>query len=152
MRMSRRHKTKNAGFTLVEVMTAMGILVAGMSTILGLLSFGLSLHRSSGERGKASLAAESVIAEIRQNAFLPEKGKEAKAPETIREREIPAYPGLSYSATFRENPQLLGEYLVEVQISWKEKGKTRSTVFRTVMLQEIPYEQRLKRLQSNKRS
>ena len=134
------------GFTLVEVMVAMGILVVGMSTVLGLLSFALSLHRTSSERAESALALEAVMGELRAKAFAPQQGEEAVEPQEIRQLPVPGHAGLLYSARFRENPKLAGEFLAEIEISWKEKGRLRSQSFRTILNQEIPYEQRMKAL------
>ena len=137
---------RDRGFTLVEVMVAMGILVVGMSTVLGLLSFALSLHRTSAERAESALALEAVVAELRAQAFPPQKGGKAGEPQEVRERPVPGHEDLLYSARFRENPKLAGEYLVELEIAWKEKGRLRSQAYRTILNQEIPYEERMRRL------
>jgi len=139
-------KSVPLGFTLVEVMVAMGILVVGMSTVLGLLSFALSLHRTSAERAESALALEAVVGELRANAFAIQKNGEAGEPQEIRQQLVPSHDGLLYSARFRENPKLSGEYLVELDISWKEKGRLRSQSYRTILSQEIPFEERMKRL------
>ena len=42
----RNDRGRRAGFTLVEVVLAMFVLLLGMTSILGLLSFGAALARS----------------------------------------------------------------------------------------------------------
>ena len=46
MRRSLRTR-RTSGFTILEVLVAMGILLVGMSAILGLLSFGASMTRNA---------------------------------------------------------------------------------------------------------
>lgn len=145
-----RLPARRAGFTLIEVMVAMAILVVGMTTILGLLSFGLALHRTSSERADASRAAEAVVAQLRRELFTPKSLKDglapANPPEIVAERPVPGDEGLFYTAKLHENPKLAGEYFAEIEISWKEKGRRRFQSFRTILLQEIPFAERLKRL------
>lgn len=139
-----------SGFTLIEVMVAMAILVVGMTTILGLLSFGLALHRTSSERADAARSLESVLEDLRREAFLPKLAKDGVAPldppASLENRIVPGEPGLLYSAKLRAHPKVSGEYLVEIEISWKEKGRRRFQTFRTILLQEIPIAERVKRL------
>ena len=48
-------RNEQSGFTLLEVLLAMGVLLLGVSMLLGLLTFGAALARSAALRGKASV-------------------------------------------------------------------------------------------------
>ena len=53
-------RNKEGGFTIIEVVLAMGILLIGMTTILGLLSYGAALSRTASLRAQAARAADAA--------------------------------------------------------------------------------------------
>ena len=60
---------RRGGFTIIEVVLAMFILLIGMSSILGLLSFGAALSRTAQLRNQASYAVESIVADLEETMF-----------------------------------------------------------------------------------
>jgi len=133
-----------AGFTLVEILIAMGILVLGVGSILGLLSFGAALQRTAESRNDVALAAAAVIADLRDGAFPIETDGSVGAPSSaVFEREVPGHPRLKAHVEMRENPSLRGEYAVEIAIGWQERGKQRAEIFRTILQREVPFSRRV---------
>lgn len=141
-----------SGFTIVEVVLAMFILLIGMSTILGLLSFGAALSRTASLRSQAANAVEAVVADLEESLFplvLVDGFEVAGEPQDIERRPVPGSPGLVYSATAEPNPgqeDAVGpqEYRVDVEISWSTQGATRSRRFTTLLLREVPFGERLR--------
>ena len=137
-----------AGFTLIEVVLAMFVLLIGMSSILGLLSFGASLSRTAALRGGAANAIEAVVTDLEETLFpleLDAQGDEvAGEPRDLTERELPGYPGLSYSTHSAQNPENPLEYRVDVEIKWAVGGTARSKRFTTLLLREVPFGERLR--------
>ena len=78
--MKRAHA--RSGFTILEVLVAMAILLFGMTTILGLLTYGTALSRTAQLRTSAASAAQATIADL-EETFFPEVagGGYALAPE-----------------------------------------------------------------------
>ena len=143
-----------SGFTIIEVVLAMFILLLGMTTIIGLLSFGAALSRTASLRSQAANSIEAVVADLEESLFplvLVDGFEVAGEPEDIEQRQVPGYPGLLYSATVTPNPSqtdpALGpvEYRVDVEISWSTKGATRFRRFTTILLREVPFGERLRR-------
>lgn len=71
---------RQAGFTLIEVLVAMGILSVGATAILSLFSAAMTLHQRSIDRVRAALMAEDVLARIEDRL-----GEGAKASEVVAE-------------------------------------------------------------------
>ena len=136
------------GFTLIEVVLAMFVLLIGMTSILGLLSFGAALSRTASLRSGAAGAIEAVVADIEETLFplqVDELGDEvAGEPRDVKAREIPGYPGLTYTTRSTPNPDNPLEYRVEVEINWAVGGTTRSKRFTTLLLREVPFGERLR--------
>jgi len=136
------------GFTLIEVVLAMLVLLIGMTAILGLLSFGAALSRTASLRSGAAGAIDAVVADLEESLFplqLDELGDEvAGEPRDVNEHEIPGYPGLVYTTKSTSNPENPLEYKVEVEMKWAVGGTTRSKRFTTLLLREVPFGERLR--------
>lgn len=146
--MSRLHRSTRAGFTLIEVVLAMFVLLIGMTSILGLLSFGAALSRTSTLRQGASDTIESIVADLEETLFplvVDEAGNElADEPVDVQGRPVPGHPGLTYSTTSRPNPDDPREYRVDVEVHWATGGTQRSKRFTTLLLREVPFGERLR--------
>jgi hypothetical protein len=148
-----RPRASRAGFTIVEVVFAMFLLLIGMTTIIGLLSFGAALARTAALRTGAANAIEAVVADLEENLFplVEVDGREvAGEPLPIANREIAGFPGLAYSATAhpapgqRDRPGGPLEYRVDVEITWSTSGARRHRSFTALLLREVPFGQRLR--------
>ena len=143
-----RLRRDRAGFTLIEVVLAMFVLLIGMTSILGLLSFGASLSRTAALRGGAANAIEAVVIDLEETLFpleLDERGDEVVGePRDVQAKELPGYPGLVYSTRSTPNPDTPLEYKVEVEVQWAVGGTTRSKHFTTLLLREVPFGERLR--------
>ena len=137
-----------AGFTLIEVVLAMFVLLIGMTSILGLLSFGAALSRTASLRGGAANSIEAVVADLEESLFplqVEQDGDEvAGEPEDVTDRALPGYPGLTYSTHSTQNPENALEYRVDVEVRWAVGGTTRSKKFTTLLLREVPFGERLR--------
>lgn len=142
-----------AGFTLVEVVLAMFILLIGMTTILGLLSFGAALAKTAELRTGAANSIDAVLADLEENLFplvLVDGVEAAGEPRDITARPVPDHPGLVYSARATPRPvddRTLGrplEYRVDVEVTWSTSGTKRSRAFSTILLREVPFGERLR--------
>lgn len=133
-----------AGFTIVEVVLAMGILLFGMSSILGLLTFGAALSRTAHLRTNAASAVEAVTADLEETLFPMVKG-EAGEPKKITQRDLYGTSEIVYSATPVQNPDRPLEYRVDVEMTWKSAGLQREKRFSTILLREVPFGERLRR-------
>jgi prepilin-type N-terminal cleavage/methylation domain-containing protein len=142
--MRRLAVKRRSGFTLVEVLVALGILLFGLTAVLGLLTFGSALSRSAQLRTVGASAAEAVIADLEESLFPLQDG-EAGEPRSIDDRSVPGFPTLMYSAKARAHPERAREYRVDIQMRWQSGGVERERSFTTVLLREVPFSERLRR-------
>ncbi len=141
-----------AGFTILEVVLAMGILFVGITAVLGFLSVGASLARTALLRSRSAQAVEAVVADLEETLFplLPgEALGAAGAPREVRARPVPGVAGMVYSATARPASEAAPgaplEYRVDVELSWSASGARRSRRFTTLLLGEVPFGERMRR-------
>ena len=135
---------KRAGFTIVEVLLAMFILLIGSVGIIAFLTFGGSTARHAQLRTQAALAVEAVEADIERNIFPFEDG-ELGEPVGWEGREVPGVPGVVYSATAVPNPDLPREYRVDIKMTWQSAGVKRGKSWSTLRIKELPFGERLRR-------
>jgi type II secretory pathway pseudopilin PulG len=133
-----------SGFTLVEILAALGILLFGMAAILGLLTFGAALTRTAELRTTAANAIEAVVLDLEEGLFPIGPDGEAGEPAAVEGREIPG-TGVRYTAVATPNPDQPLEYRVDVEASWETGGVRRSKRFTTLLIREIPFGERLRR-------
>jgi prepilin-type N-terminal cleavage/methylation domain-containing protein len=142
---ARRHGlSRRAGFTLVEILLSLAILLFGFTAVLGLLTFGAGLSRTALLRTSAASAVEAVVADLEETLFPLVEG-EAGEPVDVVDREVPGLADVVYSARAVANPERPLEYRVDVELSWKTSGVRREKRFRTLLVREVPFGERLRR-------
>ncbi len=135
---------RRAGFTIIEVVLAMGILVFGATAIIGFLTFGAATTRQAQLRTTAASSLEAVLADIDHNLFPYEDGVLGE-PVELDNRSVPGAPGVVYSASAVVNPERELEYRVDVELSWQSAGVRRSKQLQLLRLRELDFGERLRR-------
>ena len=65
--MSHRNQSETSnGFTLIEVLMALGILAFGLVTVLGVFTMATTTHKRAIDRVNSALLAESVIDDLQE--------------------------------------------------------------------------------------
>jgi len=124
-----------AGFTLLEVMAALSVFLIGVCSILALLSAGTQLHQESQNLGiTADTADEVLLLAARELAERAPDTRDAPQglPDSGPPRPVPSRPDLSYQWSVRAAPDA-SLYLLLVDLSWLEAGKTRKTTLERVL-------------------
>jgi hypothetical protein len=142
--------SRRGGFTIVEVLVALGILLFGMTAVIGMLTFGSALSRTALLRTSAAASAQAVVADLEETLFpLVETGSPADAdagpPVEIVDRALPGMPEVTYPARARANPKRPLESRVDVEMTWTAGGMLRAMDFTTILVREIPFGERLRR-------
>ena len=144
--MKRRHEhPSQAGFTILEVVLAMGVLVVGMTVLLSLLTFGAALSHTAVLRTQTATAIEAVLADLEESFFPLSDEGEVGEPVRVVDKALPTAPGVVYSATPTVNPDEPLEYSVAVEVSWETTGVRRAQRFETILLREISFGERMRR-------
>lgn len=135
---------KRAGFTIVEVLVAMAILLMGSVAIIAFLTFGGATARHAQLRTQAASAIEAVVADIDRNIF-PYANGELSDPVDLIDRPVPGSAGVLYSAKAFQNPDLESEYRIDIAMSWESAGMKRSKEWSMLRIKELPFGERLRR-------
>ncbi len=142
---SRRTTGGESAFTLLEVVLSLGILLLGVSAVLGLLTFGAALTHAAHARTAAANLTEAVVADLEETLFPLEDDGSAGEPVTITARALPGFAGVTYDAVPTPNPDDDEEYRVDVNISWESGGVLRGHDFSILLTRAVPFGERMRR-------
>lgn len=120
------------GFTLLEVMAALVILLAGVVGILGLFASGLAMHRNATRNTIVAQASEDVRIRVRE--FVEASvGSDRGATELppLQKVEIPGQPRYFYDASFVTDQErgLEGGVMATVRVYTIDAGRERGQTF-----------------------
>ena len=141
-----RSTPDEAGFTLTEMLVALGILMFGLTALAGSMFQGAGERRGSEMRFRAVHMVDRVFYEIREEVLPAIPLDEPLPAELPVVEDLPGYPGLKYRVKFftdELDPQVV---LVRVWITWKEKGELVADYFDRAMVREVPFSRRISQL------
>ena len=139
MRQRHHHDPRQAGFTLVEMMAAIGILTFGLTALLGVLSVGVATRQSAEQNERAVVIAGQ--ARKRAAEHVHEHFAAAQDAGTIPDLvvdQVPGCPGLGYRITFTVQEPERDLALARLHVRWLERGEAAEVVFDHVLpVQEL---------------
>lgn len=138
-----------AGFTLVEMMVALGILVMGMTSLIGLFTAAVSTRYSAELRSRAAAVAEEVLRDIQEDVLARDDGLEPEIP-SLGPQPVEGMPSMRYRVDFIIDPEQPDLVMAEVRIGWSEQGAQLEQVFRRILPREQPFRERVLRLRRSR--
>lgn len=148
------------GFTLLEMLAAMAILILGVTSLLGALSAGLGIRRGAEQRSRAALLADQVIMELRTQILSGPaedrglgSGLAAAEIEAITVTRIDGYRGMKYSVEFLTDVEYPDLALARLRISWLHQGSDVGIEFLRLLSNSSPLSYRVEtRMEQRRRS
>jgi general secretion pathway protein I len=125
-----RRRRAAAGFTLVEVLVALGILALSGSAIFAAISNGLGDVREADTRARAALLAQSLLARVGVDIPLREGETEGRFTDDIRWH----LRLLRFGNAADRRVWPIAAYEVTAEASWRDAAQTRSVVIETLRL------------------
>src|SRR5690606_25708156 len=147
------------GFTITEMLVAMGILMFGTVSLLGALGVGVSTHRSAEQHNQAVQLAHRVLQrleeEIVPRALLAaaESGEVSAPPFAAVDAtpaDVASAPGMRYRVEFTTDPERPDLVLATVRVLWLEQGEAQAVEFRRILVNHVPFAQRVARLRAER--
>ena len=139
---------RSAGFTLLELMAAMGIFVFGLTALIGVLTIGVGTRRGAEMRTRAVLLADRVLHRIETETLvaaelLDEFEDDDLAIERIDQLQVDGFPGMKYSVEFAVEAEWPELVLARIRVSWLEEGEGRGQEFVRILPREVPFSRRV---------
>lgn len=159
MVIERTSPARQSGFTITEILIAMGILMFGAVSLLGVLGVGVSTHRSAEQHNAAVHLAERVLQRLQEDivprALLASAaaGPEAEfklAAVDSTPQDVAGCPGMRYRVEFTQDPEQPTLVLAKVRVMWLEQGDAQAVDFQRILVSHVPFSQRIARLRAGK--
>jgi type II secretory pathway pseudopilin PulG len=141
-----------AGFTLAEMLAALGILLFGITALIGALSSSVAQRRSTEARLAAASLAEHAIHRLQFEAARVAADAESDldiefAPLT--DQTAPGFPGMAWSAEPIRDANRPDVWLVRLRITWLEEGEDAQVEFLRVLPRQLPLARRVARFRDD---
>ncbi|MBI4563826.1 MAG: prepilin-type N-terminal cleavage/methylation domain-containing protein [Planctomycetes bacterium] len=126
------HRTSGfgQGFTLIEVMIALAVLVIGLASLLPLFAVGTASHRRGMDQTQVSLIAPHIIGRIQERLYEPR-------PKDLKD-QVYAEFGRAYTYDVAFTPLdrdgSNAAFLVRVTVRWADRSEGYREEFATVLL------------------
>ncbi len=139
---------KDGGFTLAEMLAALGILLVGITALLGALGSSVGQRRTTDARLAASKFADVAMHRIRYEAIQRAQGGDSDLDlevAALTDQTVPGFPGMSWSAEAITDELRPDIWLIRLEIRWLDEGEDSSEVFYRILPRTLPLGQRVRR-------
>ena len=155
-RRGRPGRENASGFSLLEVLVALGIVTVGVTAVLALFASGVDVHKQAVDQSNAALAAQSLASELEAKYTIAridawKRTQVRKGKKSVHDRdylkdvsekkavEIPGFPGYRYSVKFTPLDEEGNAVLARLNIFWRKGGGRAVTEVIPLVLLKRPY-------------
>lgn len=120
------------GFTLIEIITALAIMVIGLLSILALFPVGFHASKRAADFTQVAIFAQEKMEEIKMKGFDSAKDEKPEDEGNTYgrfKREVVVVPNVDGNSNLKE---------ITVTVTWAERGQTRTEEFKTYIADYTP--------------
>jgi type II secretory pathway pseudopilin PulG len=130
--------SESGGFTLVEILVALFVMIIGISSAFALFASATAMHKRATDQTTVAMMAESILSEVenRLTAGTPIEAI-ARADATFS-----GYQDYRYDLELQPIDEEGCEVFVRLGIRWLKQGRERNQEFTTILLRHIPFKGR----------
>ena len=140
--MANRNIRSQRGFTLVEMMVALAILVFGVCALAGSLLTGVGTRRGNEMRFRADALVNQAVYRIQEEWFAADSDPGTPLKDIVVE-DPPGYPGMKYVVQRITDQERPGLVLARIKVSWKEQGEQVGETFERIFVKQTPFSKRV---------
>lgn len=135
---SKLLSNSNGGFTLIEILVALFVMLIGLSSAFALFAAATAMHKRATDQSMAAIMADSVFSEVESKLT---SGVDISRIARL-DAKFPKYEGYRYDLTLIPMDENEDEIYVRLAIRWSTQGKELSRVFSTILIRRIPFKGR----------
>ncbi len=141
-----RNAPAAAGFTLIEMVAALAILLFGVLSVIGAMTTSIGQRRTADARHELCGLCEEAVHRVVHEAIR------AKGPDPspldleftpLVDQETPGFPGMRWSASVTTDEACPELWLLKVDVRWLDAGEEVSTEFLRVLPRQLPLRERV---------
>lgn len=139
-------RQNQAGFTLAEMMAALGILLFGVTALLGALSSSIGQRRTTDARHALTTMCDLAMHRVQFEAIRSINGDSSPFDlefVPLVDQEVPGFPGMTWTATATEDEDYPQLWLVKIEATWLDEGEPVVAEFLRVVQRQLPLRDRV---------
>lgn len=136
-----------AGFTLAEMLAALGILLFGVTALLGALSSSIAQRRTTDARHELAALCDLAMHRVQHEAIRSTTGESSPFDlefVPLVDQPVPGFPGMTWSATAIEDEARPELWLVRIEATWLDEGEPVVAEFLRVLPRQLPLRDRVR--------
>ena len=138
--------SQQGGFTLAEMLAALGILLFGVTALLGALSSSINQRRDTDARHELTALCDLAMHRVRYECIRSATG--GNMPTDLEfvplvDQEVPGFPGMSWSATVTSAEDYLSVWLAKIEVKWLDEGEEVVAEFLRVVPRQLTMRDRV---------
>ena len=126
------------GFTLIEIMVALGIMAIGVTSALSLFAGATALHKRALDKMNSAFMADTVLSEVGDRLMTSTAADLGNSSAGV----VPGFPGYEYKVTYTPLDDADQEWFLECEITWNVKGIKQIEKFQTIQIKHVSYKER----------
>jgi hypothetical protein len=144
----RRDTTRSgeAGFTLAEMLAALGILLFGVTALLGSMTSSVAKRRTADARHELTALCDAIVHKV-THENVRAAGDESMPSELefppIVDQPAPGFPGMRWSCTAVADDDRPELWLLRIEMRWFEADEEVSSEFVRIVPRQLPLRARV---------
>ncbi|MEC8253032.1 MAG: type II secretion system protein [Planctomycetota bacterium] len=139
-------QSSEGGFTLAEMLAALGILLFGVTALLGALSSSISQRRTTDARHELTALCDLAMHRVRYESIRSTTGDSSPFDlefVPLEDQEVAGFPGMTWSASAVEDENRPLLWLVRIDVKWLEEGDEIVEQFIRIVPKQLPMRDRV---------
>lgn len=132
--------SKASGFTLIEILVALGVMILGMTSAFALFAAATAMHKHAVVQSTAAILADNIFSRVESE--LTAGADISRIAKTNADARDEGYGGYTYDLELVPIDTQENEIYVRLTIKWRKEGKKRHQQFSTILLRHIPFKGR----------
>jgi type II secretory pathway pseudopilin PulG len=126
------------GFTLVEILVALFVMLVGISSAFALFAAATALHKRATDQTSAAVIAESVFSQIQSELTAGVELSDIRKADLMPKE----YESYKYDLELVPVDVYENEIYVKLTVTWRKRGTGRKQEFSTILIRHIPFRER----------
>ena len=139
-------RSSEGGFTLAEMLAALGILLFGVTALLGALSSSISQRRTTDARHELTALCDLAMHRVRYESIRSTTGDSSPFDlefVPLEDQAVAGFPGMTWSASAVEDENRPLLWLVRIDVKWLEEGDEIVEQFIRIVPKQLPMRDRV---------